>query len=414
MKSDVLIVYGSLNSVPSPEGAAPAKVIFETVESLNDSRFKVLSNYNPKLKSFSYNRDVFRHVRSNFMDTLVLWILKLIYPYKKRKQKFITSADKQLLYFISVCRFLFFNGNKKIIVHVSVGLVNMIKLFFPKREVVFFHHGTSLHTKYNEQQWLELISNSKAIFGVNKIALEKANNTFSNQLKTTRYFGIPNAIVPKVTLEQSIGYYKNRSYGTNTFVFAFSGRICVEKGVLNLLKAFQQVYDQNKNVRLIVFGGAGAIGKYDKKTSYIEKCLNFSEDHKLPIEFTGYIENNDLIKSLSQIDTLILPTDNKRSEEGMPLCLIEAISLGKPIIATNSGGNSEVVEDNVNGYLINSNPYIDELAEAMLKMSLDKARYAKFSKAAYASYIENHTYKKYTKKFTDILSQISYIENGKR
>ena len=102
MKSDVLIIYGSLNSVPSPEGAAPAKVIYETVESLNHNQFKVLSNYNPKLKSFTYNKDVFLHVKPNAIDAIVLLFLKLLYPYKKRKKKFITSSDKQLLYFISV------------------------------------------------------------------------------------------------------------------------------------------------------------------------------------------------------------------------------------------------------------------------------------------------------------------------
>jgi glycosyltransferase involved in cell wall biosynthesis len=289
----------------------------------------------------------------------------------------------------------------------------MIKLLLPNREVVFFHHGTSLHTKYNETQWQELITNSKAIFGVNQIALEKVNTTFKNQLDPSRYYAIPNAIISKVTIEQVKELYKNRSYDTNTFMFAFSGRICIEKGVLNLLKAFHKAYEQNKNIRLQVFGGAGAIGKYDKKTAYIESCFDYSKVHQLPVEFTGFLENNDLIKSLSQVDALILPTDNRLSEEGMPLCLIEAISLGKPIIATNSGGNSEVVKDNINGFLIQSNPYIDELSEAMLKMSLDKELYAKFSKAAYTSYIENHTYINYNKKFTDILHQISYIENDK-
>lgn len=411
MKSDVLIIYGSLNSVPSPEGAAPAKVIYETVESLNDKRFKVLSNYNLKLKSASYNKDVFLHVKPNIIDTLVLLVLKLLYPYKKRKQKFTTSSDEQLRYFISVCRFLIFNKYKKIVVHVSVGLVVMIKLFFPKREVVFYHHGTSLHTKYNELQWQELITNTKAIFGVNTIAHEKANKTFVKQLESNKYYGIPNAVVSLLTIEQAADYYKNRLYEANAFVFAFSGRICIQKGVLNLIKAFHNVYKENKDVKLIVFGGAGAIGKYDKKTAYTETCFNYAKKNKLPVEFTGFLKNSDLIKSLSQVDVLILPTDNKLSEEGMPLCLIEALSIGKPIIATSSGGNSEVVEDGINGFLVKSNPYIDGLAEAMLKISLDKELYDKFSKAAFVSFNKNYTYTNYTEKFTDALRQISYIKD---
>ncbi|MEH1008501.1 glycosyltransferase family 4 protein [Winogradskyella sp. ECml5-4] len=410
MKNDVLIIYGSLNSVPSPEGAAPAKVIYETVESLKYSKFKVLSNYNPKLNSVVYNKDVFLHTKPNVVDTFVLLMIKLLYPYKKRKHKFITSSDEQLQYFVSVCRFLFFNKYDKIIVHVSVGLVSMIKLFFPKREVVFYHHGTSLHTKYDEQQWKQLITNSKAIFAVNKVALGKANSSFKNQLESTRYFGIPNAIIPKLTIEEAKEYYKNRSFSANSFVFAFSGRICVEKGVLNLLYAFQKVYNKNNNVELIVFGAAGTRGIHDVKTDYLLKCHDFAKSNSIPIKFAGFFKNEDLIKRLSQVDVLVLPTDNKLSEEGMPLCLIEALSLGKPIIATDSGGNSEVVKEDENGILIKTNPYVDELAEAMLSLSLDQERHVKFSKEAYTSYIENHSYKSYNEVFIKALKAINFID----
>lgn len=410
MKNNVLIIYGSLNSVPSPEGAAPAKVIYETVESLNDNQFRVLSNYNPKLKSISYNKDVFLHVKPNVIDRFVLLILKLLYPYKKRKKKFITSSNEQLLFFVSVCRFLFFKRYKKVVVHVSVGLVSMIKLLLPNREVVFYHHGTSLHTKYDEQQWKELITNSRAVFAVNKIALEKANQTFKTQLEFSKYFAIPNAIIPKVSLEQATDYYKNRSYDVNAFVFAFSGRICIEKGVLNLLQAFKKVYEKNKNVQLLIFGAAGTRGTHEIKTEYLKKCHEFAESSNSPITFTGFFKNDDLLKAISEVDVVVLPTDNKRSEEGMPLCLIEGLSLGKPLVATNSGGNSEVIEDDKNGMLIKSNPYIDELAQALLNISLDKELYSKFSNAAYTSYIENHSYELYNIAFIKALKAINFFD----
>lgn len=412
MKSkDILIVYGSLNSVPSPEGAAPAKIIFESVNSLNDKRFKVLSNHNPRLEEVSYNREVFMQVKPNYFDRAALLLLKIIYPYKKRKEKFSTSSDPSLLYFLAVCRFLFFNRYDKIIVHVGVGLVSMIKLLFPKRAVVFYHHGTSLHTKYNEQQWQQLITNCKAVFGVNKIAFLKANHTFKNKLDTSKYFAIPNAIVPQVSLEQAAVYYKTRPYSPNTFVFAFSGRVCVEKGVLNLLYAFEKVYETNKNVALIIFGSAGTRQTHNIKTEYLEKCYDFAKSRNLPITFAGFLSNDILLKSMSEVDAVVLPTDNKRSEEGMPLCLIEAVSLGKPILATDSGGNFEVVKNDINGILIKSNPYIVELADAMLTISLDKELYNMFSKAAYNTYIRNHNYPSYSQSLIRALKEIKFLDD---
>ncbi|WCO02530.1 glycosyltransferase family 4 protein [Psychroserpens ponticola] len=410
MKNDVLIIYGSLNSVPSPEGAAPAKVIYETVETLNNKAFKVLSNYNPRLNQESYNKEVYLHVKSNRFDALVLLILKLRYPFKKRKQKFTTGSDKQLLYFISVCRFLLFKKHKKIVVHVSVGLVTMIKLFLPSRKVVYFHHGTSLHKKYDEQQWCQLISNCEAIFSVNKRALEMANQTFKKQLEPSRYFAIPNAIIPKVTLSQAVDYYKNRPYDEHVFVFAFSGRICIEKGVLNLLHAFKNVHDINHDVHLVVFGAAGTRGTHEIKTEYLLDCKAFAESQNIPVTFTGFLPNEDLLKGLSQVDVLILPTDTKHYEEGMPLSLIEAMSLSKPLIATNSGGSSEILNDGQNGILITSNPYIDELTKAMLNLSSNKELYAKFSKTAYTSYIENHSYESYNKAFIKALKAINFFD----
>ena len=92
----------------------------------------------------------------------------------------------------------------------------------------------------------------------------------------------------------------------------------------------------------------------------------------------------------------------------MPLSLIEGMSLGKPIIATNSGGNSELVIDNENGFLITSHPYIEELYKAMLKISLDKGLYEKFSEVTYQSYIENHTYDGYNIELSKALKAIYF------
>ncbi|MFK7831979.1 MAG: glycosyltransferase family 4 protein [Winogradskyella sp.] len=409
INNDILIIYGSLNSVPSPEGAAPAKVIYETVLTAEESNFKVLSNYNPKLDDCTYDKTTFKHVKSNIFDSFALIVLKILYPYKRRKKKFITGSDFGLLYFISVCRFLVFNRYKKIVVHVSVGLVSMIKLVFPNREVVFYHHGTSLHSKYSEEQWKALITNSKAIFAVNKIALQKANETFKNQLNSSRYFTIPNAIIPKVTLKQATDFYKNRHYGKNDFVFAFSGRICIEKGVLNLLKAFKKVYGLNKNMHLVVFGAAGTRGTHNITTDYLRQCHDFAMSNDIPVKFRGFVENDKLLKVVSEVDVVVSSTDNMLYQEGMPLSLIEAISIGKPIIATNSGGNFEVVKNNENGFLVRSNPYIEELAEAMLKISADKELYEKLSKSAYTSYLDNHSYESYNRTFKEALKAINFF-----
>ncbi len=406
----ILIIYGSLNSVPSPEGAAPAKIIYETVTTFNKDCFTVLSNYNSNLKNSVFDKKKFIHVKSNKIDLLLYFLLELIYPYKKRREKFITGKKEQLLYYISVCRFLMFNKYDKIIVHVGIGLVQMIKTIFPKRDVILYHHGTSLHSKLNETQWKALISNCKAVFGVNIIALKKANNQFANKLNPSKYYNFDNAIIQKKAF-QSLDNQDGINVNPAEFNFSFSGRVCIEKGVLNLLKAFLIVSKLNKNTRLYIFGGAGTKGKHNIITPYLQQCFDFVEKNKLPVVFTGYLKGNDLTSLLGKMDAIICPTDREVSEEGMPLSIIEALSLGKPVIATNSGGNEEVVLNENNGILITSYPYISELSKEMINLSSDKLRYEKLSKGTLQSFQERHTYKVYNKDLKKALIELNYLRD---
>jgi glycosyltransferase involved in cell wall biosynthesis len=58
---------------------------------------------------------------------------------------------------------------------------------------------------------------------------------------------------------------------------------------------------------------------------------------------------------------------NVSSSEGVPVSIMEAMSFGIPVIATNVGGNSEIV-NNENGYLLNSLPSTTEIAETIMSL----------------------------------------------
>lgn len=407
-KDKILIIYGSLNSVPSPEGAAPAKIIYETVISNKANLFDVLSNSNKNLKGLEYDKNVFLHVSQDWLGHIIYFLLRIRYSYAQRRNKFITGNKMQLLYYISVCRFLIFSKYDKIIVHVGIGLVEMIKSVFPNKKVIFYHHGTSLHSKLNETQWNTLISNVDAIIGVNKIAIEKANVTFQEKLEVSKCFQLNNAVIPHY-LSTNKRVQSKSTKDSKLFHYAFSGRICVEKGVLNLLNSFMKVHKENPDVCLSIIGGAGTKGKYDKMTVYLKDCMSFVVNNDLPVVFPGFLDKNNLAKKLEEIDVIICPTDKKISEEGMPLSIIEAFSFGKPVIATNSGGNPEVVIDMYNGIVIKPYPYIDKLAENMLLLSKDKMLYEKLSNGALKSFKENHTYTSYLPLFKEVLSKTGYI-----
>ena len=96
----------------------------------------------------------------------------------------------------------------------------------------------------------------------------------------------------------------------------------------------------------------------------VEKVLE-KRSSKLQVEFKGRVPN---------IDVYNYYTDNKpnlfvnvSSSEGVPVSIMEAMSFGIPILATNVGGNREIVSES-NGVLLTSNPSIAQIASEIKKI----------------------------------------------
>ncbi|RZM07430.1 MAG: glycosyltransferase, partial [Pedobacter sp.] len=76
----------------------------------------------------------------------------------------------------------------------------------------------------------------------------------------------------------------------------------------------------------------------------------------------------DVPDVLAAADIFILPS----LWEGLPIGLLEAMSMGKTVIGTNVDGTSEVIEPNVNGLLLETEGLEEKLAEAILMLAADE------------------------------------------
>ena len=88
--------------------------------------------------------------------------------------------------------------------------------------------------------------------------------------------------------------------------------------------------------------------------------------------FLGNIPNAGAF--CSKADLLMLPSNY----EGLPMVILEAMSFGKPVVASNVGGISEIVRDDINGYAIDNNPQL--FAEKIDRILKDEDLYSRFSK----------------------------------
>lgn len=131
---------------------------------------------------------------------------------------------------------------------------------------------------------------------------------------------------------------KKYGLGKKDFVFGFTGRISIPKGINELLEAFRNIHEES-NVKLMLIGpneSSDVIGLFE----WAKSCQD--------IIFTGSIPHEHMPEYFAALDVLVHPT----YREGFGMVLQEAMAMNTPIITTDIPGPSEVIEENMTGLLV--------------------------------------------------------------
>ena len=140
---------------------------------------------------------------------------------------------------------------------------------------------------------------------------------------------IPNAIDV-----ESLPKNKEKKYEKQII---FAGRLSKEKGVEVLLEICKKLPD---NIDIIILGAGPEADK-----------IKDISNSKKNVHFLGYIPKEKTITLIRGSDILIQPSLN----EGISSTILEAMACKVPIIATNIGGNMELIEHNQTGFLVDPN-----------------------------------------------------------
>lgn len=155
-----------------------------------------------------------------------------------------------------------------------------------------------------------------------------------------------------------LGTSRDRMRGSlnvgDEFVFLAALRLEWVKGVDALLEAVAAVHRQQPDVRLIIAGDGSLRADLERLAS----SLGLDDG---TVRFIGL--RTDVPQLMSACDALVLPS----RWEGLPMVLLEAAALGLPVVATGVGGNTEIVKDGKNGFVVPPND-AGSLAKAMLQM----------------------------------------------
>jgi glycosyltransferase involved in cell wall biosynthesis len=150
----------------------------------------------------------------------------------------------------------------------------------------------------------------------------------------------------------------------NNFRFVFVGRISKGKGLSEILEAAKILNKSNKEFEVDFYGPVEEEFDFDSnKTNYCG-FLDFQNDPE------------QAYTKLASYDCMLFPTYWKG--EGFPGVIIDAFIAGLPLIATDWNMNTEIIEDGVNGYIIepkSSEALAEKMRYVMLnRKELDKIR----------------------------------------
>lgn len=177
------------------------------------------------------------------------------------------------------------------------------------------------------------------------------------------------------------------------FELLFVGRLVIQKGVADLIKAMSELSDEN--IRLTIIGDGADRQMFEEMVR--------DKDLQDRVIFKGQIRWGDLLwKEMQAAHCLIIPSYN----EGLGMVCVEAMANGIPVIGSNQGGIPDIVKDYSNGLLIEPGN-IESIKRAILTLYRDETLRENLAENALKTAREN-TRESQLKKFSEAYMKYVY------
>jgi len=157
--------------------------------------------------------------------------------------------------------------------------------------------------------------------------------------------------------DQKTSLKNNLKIQSNDFVFVFVGRLVSDKGINELVIAFNEIYKENRQVKLLIVGQQEP--DLDPLMKETQELINTHPG----IISMGYQPDVRLYFAIS--DALVFPS----YREGFPNVVMQAGAMGLPSIVSNINGCNEIIVEGKNGTIIPSKnvPALTKAMETLIR-----------------------------------------------
>lgn len=177
------------------------------------------------------------------------------------------------------------------------------------------------------------------------------------------------------------------------FHIASIARLAPPKDVATLITAVALLIPHHSNLRLHIYGDGPLRTQLEEQV----KTLGVQEY----VHFAGAFSKTDLPQVMSQTDVVVLSTHY----EGFGVALVEGMAYGKPVIGTAVSGVTEVIDDNVTGFL--APPKTPEVvAQKIEQLMTNPQLYQRMSEAGRKKYLDNFTPEIVTQQYLNVYQSL--------
>ena len=236
----------------------------------------------------------------------------------------------------------------------------------------------------------------KSLYNLGSLAICNSEHTKNIFLKYSRFKKkievVYNAVdTRKFKPDQNRRLEVRRRYGfvDSDFVMGMAGRLAEEKGQLFLLKALLRILNKNPHYKILIAGDA----KIHPGTHYPEQIASYIQQNGLGgnVILTGHVE--DMNGFYNALDLFLLPS----FREPFGRVLIEAMAMEIPVLASRVHGVPEVVDLEINGYLVDPND-AEGWRDCIHKLIHDESLRSRFGKAGRRKVLDRFTTEPITSK----------------
>lgn len=267
-----------------------------------------------------------------------------------------------------------------------------------KKKTCMIQHGTDVNKAIEDKEYrsrlIDVWNNIDKVIFVSHFLRDVAISLGCPKNKTiVHYLGVPDIFED----------YK-KTTNDNMFRFICVARMVPVKNHINLVRAFSELIKHSlQNVELVLIG----TGKLENEIK--------SEVHSLGLEnkvrFLGELCNDKVLPHIANANTCIMISkihiikDVMRQEEALGLALLEAARLNLPLIGSRTGGIPEIVQNEINGYLVDP-LNIEEISNKMLKMVENPIKTKQMGRKAKELADKNFSMEKQIEKLEEIFLNI--------